>query len=653
MSERTEGSKPSLLALHGLSRTYGDGVGATQSLRAVTLEIQAGEFVAIVGPSGAGKSTLLNILGLLDRPSEGSYVFDGVETGTLTERERDRIRNEHIGFVFQDSHMLLDDTAAGNAALALQVRGVSMSERRRRVGRALAALGVKHREAELTSRLSGGERQRVAIARAIAGQPSLILADEPTGALDSANARNIIERLRALNARGTTVVVITHDPVVAAAAQRRIEIVDGIIRDDSFQIWPTHLPQPVIERWKPPRRTLPSYRGAVVGELQSALAGLAGNVGRTLLLLAAFALGSGGLVASVGISHSAAAQIADRLTAASLDELTVRFRDSNGYDPELYSPASSARVAIHTLAPVEGTGFVARIPKAVAPLRLLPPSTPGDTHRGPVLVADLAFLRLQHASIDPAHAAALLDNDWNGAVALIGRGAAEKLGVSGLGPGSLVWLGERRIDIVGYIDDPGRHSSLADAVVISPGAVEGLALDDPRVVVRTEPGYTAAVADAVPLAVRPDKRSEVRVDTVADLRNLQRGVGDDLSVLVGTVSVLILVLAALMSAVAMFMSVHVRAAQIALRRAVGASRASIARLFLFEGALVGAGGGIAGAALGLLGVVLFCLTQRWVPTLHPFITVLGAVSGAASGLVSAAFPAVVAARQDPAKGIKG
>jgi len=388
-------------------------------------------------------------------------------------------------------------------------------------------------------------------------------------------------------------------------------------------------------------------------ELQSALSSVAENVGRTLLLLFAFALGAGGLVASAGISQSAAAQISERLSAASLDEVTVRFQDGEAYASGLYSRSSVARAAIQGLAHVEGTAFVASVPKATAALRLLPRAIPGDTFTGAVLVADAEYLRLMGAGSDPAQAVSALDNQWNGAVALLGRDAARQLGITTVGPGSMVWLGDRSVDVIGFIDAPVRDRRLAEAVVVSPAAIDGISPDDPRIVVRTAPGFPAAVAEAAPLAARPDKPSEIRVDTVADLRNLQKGVSDDLSVLVATVSILLLILALLMSAVAMYMSVRARSGQIALRRAVGASRASIARLFLLEGILLGAAGGVAGAAMGLCGVVLFCIAHGWTPTLDPAISVLGVSVGSLSGLLSSVYPAIVAARQDPAQAIRG
>ena len=203
-----------------------------EALRAVDLRVAAGDYVAVVGPSGSGKSTLLNVVGLLDRPTRGEYLLDGIDTATLTDRQRAALRGRRIGFVFQSFHLLSHRTVEENVMLAEVYRGGK--QRRGRHGRAVAALervGLAHRLGFLPTRLSGGERQRVAIARAIVGEPSLLLCDEPTGNLDSATTASVLELFDELRAQGLTVMIITHDADVAAHAERRVEMVDGRLRE--------------------------------------------------------------------------------------------------------------------------------------------------------------------------------------------------------------------------------------------------------------------------------------------------------------------------------------------------------------------------------------------------------------------------------------
>ncbi|MFC4470411.1 ABC transporter ATP-binding protein [Streptomyces xiangluensis] len=219
-----------VIELRRAGLTY-PGPPPVTAFRPCDLVVRRGEFVSVVGPSGAGKSTFLNIVGLLDAPTEGSYLLDGFDTAALRDTERTALRGQRIGFVFQAFHLLPRRTAAENVALALVYRHVPRAERARLAREALVGVGLGHRVDALPTRLSGGERQRVAIARALVGSPSLLLCDEPTGNLDTATAGSILDLLDELHAGGMTVVVITHDSAVAARAGRTLTIRDGVMSE--------------------------------------------------------------------------------------------------------------------------------------------------------------------------------------------------------------------------------------------------------------------------------------------------------------------------------------------------------------------------------------------------------------------------------------
>ncbi len=220
-----------MIVLRDLWRTYHVGDSDVHALRDVTLEIAKGDYLAVMGPSGSGKSTLLNILGCLDRPTSGSYTFNGRDVGEISDADRTKLRQTEIGFVFQFFHLLPRLTAQGNVELPMLFAGVPRAERRRRALDALEAVGLTDRVHHRPDQLSGGQRQRVAIARAVVMNPGLLLADEPTGNLDRAAAAEVMELLGAMNANGQTVVLVTHDPEVGARARAAVRMDDGAIVD--------------------------------------------------------------------------------------------------------------------------------------------------------------------------------------------------------------------------------------------------------------------------------------------------------------------------------------------------------------------------------------------------------------------------------------
>ncbi len=221
-----------MIRLESLSRVYPVGDTEVRALDQVDLSIEAGEYISLMGPSGSGKSTLLNVLGLLDRPTEGIYRLEGRDTQGLDEMERARLRSERIGFVFQSFHLLPRLSAFDNVALPLVLAGKPPHERREQAAQALMAVGLTERAHHRPDQLSGGQRQRVAIARATVTRPALLLADEPTGNLDSRSGDEVIRLLEKLNTGGITLIVVTHDPDIGARARRNILLHDGRIAED-------------------------------------------------------------------------------------------------------------------------------------------------------------------------------------------------------------------------------------------------------------------------------------------------------------------------------------------------------------------------------------------------------------------------------------
>ena len=351
------------------------------------LVVERGEFLAIIGPSGSGKSTLLNAIGLLDTPTSGTYSLFGKNTEGLSDRERDEMRRDHLGFIFQSSNMLLDETSTTNASMGLRVQGVPYAERLQRTEETLEFLGLSDRASIRTRYLSGGEKQRCAIARALATRPPLILADEPTGNLDSHNSAKVIEILQRINATGCTVLVITHDPEVAAAARRVIRIEDGRLheqsRADSATVpvaeavpaatdTPTEAPvgAPVgaPASLAPGEKPATHRRGSfLTDDSIEAISALTSRPLRTLLLGLSFALGVGGLISASGMSESASYQVNQRLLGSEQSTLYISDRDNDQNMLGTYRQGESAQnVAdrIRALDYVKNTGFVSSVAPA-------------------------------------------------------------------------------------------------------------------------------------------------------------------------------------------------------------------------------------------------------------------------------------------------
>ncbi|MBJ7310198.1 ABC transporter ATP-binding protein [Rugamonas sp. CCM 8940] len=220
-----------MLRMHNLSKVYRTQMIETHALRGFDIEVRAGEFVTVTGPSGSGKTSFLNIAGLLEEFSDGEYILDGVNVNGMDDNARSRLRNEKLGFIFQGFNLIPDLSLFDNVDVPLRYRGFNRAERKERIEDALAKVGLASRMRHYPAELSGGQQQRVAIARALAGSPKLLLADEPTGNLDTQMARGVMELLEQINAQGTTILMVTHDPELAVRSQRNVHIIDGQVSD--------------------------------------------------------------------------------------------------------------------------------------------------------------------------------------------------------------------------------------------------------------------------------------------------------------------------------------------------------------------------------------------------------------------------------------
>ncbi|MCL2783080.1 MAG: ATP-binding cassette domain-containing protein [Propionibacteriaceae bacterium] len=638
-----------LFDLAGVRRVVSSGSRETVALVDATCQISVGTFTAVVGASGSGKTTLLSILGLLDRPTAGRYLFDGRDVGVLDETARDQLRGEQIGFVFQNSFLVAGESVADNVALGLRVRGVDSSQRAELVDDALQRVGLAGFQSRVAGDLSGGEKQRVAIARALVGRPSVILADEPTGALDSSTSGRLIQLLCDIAHTGTTVVVVTHDPVVAAAADQRIEIVDGVTKTVAA-VSTRQLLSASMSRLKTRRavRLRQEIIDAMIAPLSRPL--------RSGLVWLAYLLGVAALVGAIGLTQSATGQIVNRLTDAASNQMRVNSHAID--DPFLIDPVSpDAAPAI--VAKLEGVTLAVPVRVFAAqgnvfarawlpqPANAMSNQTGVLQYSGRVWITEASLLDamgLQAASgrID------LLSTAWDGAGVVMGAAAAQKLGVAADGPGVNLFVNGRPVSVVAVCKQSG--DVLADdGLYFSRGALPFLANDtDSYMFVQTGKGFAEPLAKAIPLALSPQNPGAYQVSTVSQLAGLQQGISSDLAGLLGVVGWVVLVLSALTAGTAMFLSVQHRAPEIALRRAMGASRTSIWRLFIYEGVSIGLAGGIVGQLVGIVLVWALAWRNNWPVSLGLGVGLLGLAVGLTAGVVASTIPAIYAARREPA-----
>jgi ABC-type antimicrobial peptide transport system, ATPase component len=697
--------------MHGITRVFEGSERAV--LDHLDLVVERGEFLAIIGPSGSGKSTLLNAIGLLDTPTSGTYSLFGKNTEGLSDRERDEMRRDHLGFIFQSSNMLLDETSTTNASMGLRVQGVPYSERLHRTEETLEFLGLSDRASIRTRYLSGGEKQRCAIARALATRPPLILADEPTGNLDSHNSAKVIEILQRINATGCTVLVITHDPEVAAAARRVIRIEDGRLheqsRADSATVpaaevvsaetdTPVDAPASLAPGEKPATHRRGSF---LTDDSIEAISALTSRPLRTLLLGLSFALGVGGLISASGMSESASYQVNQRLLGSEQSTLYISDRDNDQNMLGTYRQGESAQnVAdrISALDYVKNTGFVSSV--APADVRITRFSPYEDEPKTAIGLTSTSKTRLEQigARMNPETLRALeqmnatltqenvVDRERSEQLsgAIVSVSAARALGIipedkaadnatteprpgelpaveygiklGGLpqvAPGVSIWVDGQLMPVIGLFDPGNSGYEFRNSVIVSPGTLQRTGRGQVTYIAETERGYGKAVAKAIPLALKPAEPSQINVETPSDLQSLRASIASDLGLYVGVLSGILLVLASLSAATAMYLSVQSRTAEIALRRAIGSSKWLIARIFLMEGVMLGVLGGSIGACSGMIATIILSLVQGWQAVLSPGFVVLGVGVGALTGLVSSAYPAWVASRKSPADAMRG
>jgi putative ABC transport system permease protein len=651
-------SRETVLDLQAVTKTYGEQP-PVPAVRGVSFSVRRGELVAIVGPSGSGKSTLLHVMGTLERPTSGVVRIGGIDAAQLSDRELSILRAREIGFVFQQFFLAEHATARENVADGLLYAGVSAAERLRRADEALERVGLSQRANFKPTSLSGGERQRVAIARALVGQPAIVLADEPTGNLDSVNGASIVELIRELNVAGATIVVITHDASLADQLHRQIRMLDGQVVSDTLR--DRHdLVAPADGARGEESRAVRAGDGrlAPTDRLRVASVGLRARPLRAALSALGIAIGTAAIVGVLGLSSSSQSGLLAEIDRLGTNLLTVEAGQSfTGGEAKLPGEARARITHLDNVHQVTDTALLKDV--KVYRSSLIPAANSGGLE---VRAASLNLLSVLGTEVS--------DGNWlneataHGPVAMLGSVAAGRLGIDRIDADQRIWLGHRWFEIAGILEPSPLAPEIDSSALIGYPAAEHYlgyvrvvrdeqAAGPPTAIyVRTTTGQERAVQELLARTANPEAPNEVNVSQPSDVLTARAAATGALDSLILGLGVVALIVGAIGVANIMIVSVLERRSEIGLRRALGATKGQIRAQFLGESILLAVIGGVVGVLAGAAATAVYASSKSWAVVIPVEAWVGGIASAIVIGALAGLLPAIRASRMPPAVALR-
>ena len=646
-------SGESVLELDGVTKVYGEQPPAL-ALRGVSFSVRRGELVAIVGPSGSGKSTLLHIMGTLERPSSGVVRIGGIDAARLSDRELSLLRAREIGFVFQQFFLAEHATVRENVADGLLYAGVPAAERYRRADETLERVGLSKRANFTPNKLSGGERQRVAIARALVGRPAIVLADEPTGNLDSATGASIMELIRELNAAGATIIMITHDAGLADQLPRQIRVLDGQVAADTGRDRGVRVaPMNGARREAEGAMRAKSGRLRLKDGLRVASVGLRARPLRAALSALGIAIGTAAIVGILGLSASSQAGLLAEIDRLGTNMLTVEAGQRFTGEAAKLPREAPARIAhLDNVQLVAHTALMNE--EKVYRSSMIPAGNTGGLQ-----------VRATSLNLPSVLSTGVARGNWlnEGAarvpVAVLGSAAAERLGIDRLYPDQRIWLGDQWFHIAGILKPSPLAPDIDNSALIGYPAAEkylgyvsmvrGEAQAGPpsSIYVRAAPGHEAAVQALLARTANPEAPNEAAVSQPSDLLTARAAAAAAFDSLFLGLGVVALIVGAVGVANIMIISVLERRSEIGLRRALGATKGQIRTQVLGESILLAVIGGGGGVLAGAAATAVYASSKGWAVVIPVEAWSGGIASAILIGAFAGLMPAVRASRMPP------